>query len=56
MTVRTKGEGGRGNWGYIMGVDIPLFFRDIHYFAIIDLGFIKILPHFLTRGLYNAAF
>lgn len=36
--------------------DIPLLFKTLDYFAIIDSGFIKILQHFLTRGLYNAAF
>ena len=54
MTVQTKGEG--GVIGIYNGGRYSVILQDIDYFSIIDLGLIKILPHFLTRGLYNAAF
>lgn len=54
MTVQTKGEG--GVIGIYNGGRYSVILQDIDYFSIIDLGLIKILPHFLTRGLYNAIF
>lgn len=54
MTVRTKGEG--GVIGIFNGGRYSVIPQHIDYSSIIDLGLFKILPHFLTRGLYNAAF